>query len=113
MGKRLLPPIGSLQEEGIKRDYQSAPIEKMHDWARLYGFANTQSFRRSVLHNYKLGRTCKVVPEEKLIVNLPNIRLREYIPPTSNGDEEEIIFIAGDGHAGKITRSFNKEIYRQ
>jgi len=52
--------------------------------------------------------------EEPAIVNLPPIKLREYKPRKARrGDEEIALVHAGDGHAGKITRSFDEDVYMQ
>jgi len=53
-------------------------------------------------------------PEEALIVNLPPVKLMSYKPKkVKKGDEEEVCVHTGDGHGGKITKSFNKEVYRK
>jgi hypothetical protein len=54
----------------------------------------------------------KNTPDDELHVNLPPVDLREYKAPEKNGDEEVAILHASDGHGGKITRSFNDDVYR-
>ena len=44
-------------------------------------------------------------------VNLPEIKLIKYKAPKKRGDEEEAILHCSDGHAGKITTSFDKDVY--
>lgn len=55
-----------------------------------------------------------VVTEEKEpVVNLPPIKLRDYkAQKVKRGDEEEAVLHCGDGHAGKITESFNEDVYQ-
>jgi len=50
--------------------------------------------------------------EDKLVVNLPKVKLREYKPQPVTGDEESAILHASDGHGGKITKSFNDDVYK-
>jgi len=50
---------------------------------------------------------------EQIIVNLPRVKLLTPHFSSTKGDEEVAILIAGDGHAGKITKSFDKEVYRE
>jgi len=52
--------------------------------------------------------------ERNPIVELPPINLRTYkAPKRKRGDEEIAILHASDGHADKITKSYNKEVYRE
>ncbi len=46
------------------------------------------------------------------IIKLPPVKLREYKAPKRRGDEEEAILHCSDGHAGKITESYNEDVYR-
>lgn len=47
-------------------------------------------------------------------IKLPPVKLREYKPRKhKRGDEETAVLDCGDGHGGKITTSFNKEVYRE
>lgn len=47
------------------------------------------------------------------IINLPPVKLREYKPKkVRRGDEERAVVLAADGHADKITNSYNKDVYR-
>ena len=72
---------------------------------------------------HRLGARLKpktVVPpeevevEQPIIVNLPPVKLREYkAKKVKRGDEEIAVFHAGDGHAGKITKSFDEDVYKQ
>ena len=49
---------------------------------------------------------------ENPVINLPPIKLNVYKHPINKkGDEEEAILHVSDGHAGKITCSFNDEVY--
>ena len=62
------------------------------------------------------GGVCSKKPDvqtEPEII-LPEIKLREYKPKkTRRGDEEVALLHTGDGHAGKITPSFDEGVYRQ
>ena len=51
-------------------------------------------------------------PPQSTIITLPPVKLRTYKHPISKkGDEEEAILHLSDGHAGKITPSFNDDVY--
>lgn len=53
-------------------------------------------------------------PQEPIVVNLPPVKLREFkVKKVKRGDEETQILHTGDGHAGKVTNTFNKIVYRQ
>lgn len=53
------------------------------------------------------------VKEQPFIVNLPPIILREYKPKLKGrGDKETAILHVADGHAGKITVSYDEDVYR-
>ncbi len=47
------------------------------------------------------------------VINLPPVKLREYkARKVRKGNEEVAVLLAADGHGGKITKSFNKDVYR-
>lgn len=55
----------------------------------------------------------KPAEEEDTVVNLPPVKLRDYKKlRTKKGDEEEAVAHCSDGHAGKITKSFDEDVYR-
>lgn len=56
----------------------------------------------------------KTENKDQIIVNLPQIELREYKPVKGKlADEEIAILHTSDGHAGKITRSYDEDVYRK
>jgi len=127
-GKRNLPANGSKELERLKKDFTKASRAQMHIWAKKYGFRNVKSFYNSVYNNLGLKRDLSKkepvslednLENEKLIVNLPPINFIKFDPPKVNSDdtkalgtEEIALLVMSDGHAGKITKSFNKEVYR-
>ncbi|MFW9991888.1 MAG: hypothetical protein ACFFD4_07785 [Candidatus Odinarchaeota archaeon] len=63
--------------------------------------------------NYKPPKDIPTSESRELNVNLPPVNLLKYKAPTrKRGDEEIAILHTSDGHAGKITKSFNKDVYR-
>lgn len=60
---------------------------------------------------YKKQSDNKEAPEVELVVNLPKVNL--FVPKFSKteGDEEVALLLCSDGHAGKITSTFSKEVY--
>jgi len=76
-----------------------------------------ESYSQYMNHNgiHRNGsKVCKATSknDEEFIVNLPKVNIKEYIPQESSGEEEIALLHCSDGHAGKITKSFNKEVYR-
>ena len=85
--------------------------------AKELGYRNYDSFLGAVRREYGLSTEDVVSPivegEKPIVVNLPPIKLREYKAPKSRrGDEEEAILHSSDGHACKITPSYNVDVYR-
>ena len=51
--------------------------------------------------------------EKEPVINLPQVKLNIFkYKKSKRGDEEEAILHISDGHAGKITSSFNDDVYR-
>lgn len=50
--------------------------------------------------------------ERRPVVNLPKVQLRRYKSPPKSGDEEVAILHTADGHGGKITKTFNDDVYK-
>lgn len=70
--------------------------------------------RRMRERGIHLSGSSTVVVESKPIVNLPPIKLREYKGARRRrGDEEEAILHASDGHACKITPSYDEDVYNE
>lgn len=60
----------------------------------------------------KSRRTQGESEEQEVAVNLPPIKLRNYKKlRTRKGDEESAVAHCSDGHAGKITTSFDEDVY--
>lgn len=60
-----------------------------------------------------LAKPEPIILESEPIVNLPPIKLRDWkAKKRKRGDEEEAILHASDGHAGKITVSFDEDVYQ-
>ena len=116
MGIRKLPPKGPKLDQIIER-VKNGEADIL--W-REYGYASRDSFINA------LRKTCdfrmselpiktqpveQKEPEPPIILNIP--KLREYkAPRKKKGDEEIQILVAGDGHGGKVTKSFNSDVYR-
>ena len=86
--------------------------------AKELGYRNYDSFLEAVKREYGLSTEDVVSPiaEEKSpeIINLPPIKLREYKKrKVKRGDEEEACLHIGDAHAGKITASYDEDVFRQ
>lgn len=118
--KRKLPQKGSREERLLIKKYPSASAEDIRGWADKYGFSSVKNFQTCALKTLGLRRKHKSLQNKEkievgdLVVNLPpvNILKADVEVESRYGNEEIIGVIACDGHAGKITRTFNKTIYR-
>ena len=116
--KTYLPDKGSADGQEIVKLYPTADDTQLEIWRGRYGYANVKALKDAVRNRYGLRRDApkpETIEEEKeIIVNLPPIKLREYKPKkTRRGDEETALLQMGDGHAGKITKSFDEDVYKQ
>jgi len=94
--------IGELDKWQIAEMFNATPLGAKQ-W-----LSNSQIYRKP----QPLGAIPEEQPEPQII--LPSIKLREYKPKkTRRGDEETALFHAGDGHAGKVTISFDEVVYGQ
>jgi len=88
--------------------------------ARELGYAHAASLGHAMVSIYgvrvsDLGSSISVGEkvEPEVTINLPPIKLREYkAAKRGRGDEEEAILHTSDGHAGKITPSYDGDVYK-
>lgn len=99
--------------------YLKSDLNSRNKRAKELGYSGAASYRarmgeRGITRKSGNFATplCAEVKSEQIIFNVPEIKLKEYISQESNGDEEIMILHCGDGHAGKITRSYNKDVYK-
>lgn len=85
--------------------------------AKKYGMLMVSYERRMLergIHRGVKEHTVVIETEKDPIVNLPAIKLREYrAKKVKRGDEEEAGIHLGDGHAGKVTPSYDGDVYKQ
>ena len=86
--------------------------------ANELGYKSYKSFRDAVRRECNLYEKDIIRPvagtgeEQPIIVNLPPIKLREYKARKAKmGDEEEAILHTSDQHAGKITSTYDEDVY--
>lgn len=83
-----------------------------------YGFRDRDTALRAIrsflrIKVSELSIRPNEIEEQEPIINLPPIKLREYkAPKRKRGDEEEAILHLSDGHAAKITPSYDEDVYR-
>jgi len=111
-----LPSKDSPLAQEIIADYRAGKVEML--W-RKWKYQNRTTFVNAMRDVYGVRISdVEVTPEsveeeQPLIVNLPPIKLREYkAGKRKRGDEEEAILHCSDGHAGKITESYDEDVYR-
>ena len=96
-------------------------MARLGELARQCGYTNTRNFKTAIKQYWGLNRLWKPVgieipieEEPEPVINLPLVELRDYKPPkVKRGDEETAVLVATDGHACKITISYNIEEYRR
>jgi len=115
MSRRLLPTGNALKK--LKVEYLKANAERRKVLAETLGFANTDSLQRQMnrlgVHASSLSIDMPEIPEQKPeVVNLPPVKLRSYkAKGARKADEEEAILHVSDGHACKITPSYDEDVY--
>ncbi len=116
--KSYLPEKGTPEADKLIAFYKTCSHSEVERLAKEYGYKNSHSFLMS-MHNRLGGTRHRPLHQVKIeerhpIVELPPVNLLEYKAPKSKkGDEEIAILHCTDGHADKITKSYNKEIYKK
>ena len=122
----MLPKKGTPEFAELEKRYLASTKEERNQMAREYGYGTRNNFQMSMSKSrgILLPPQKKVViqndkekpktVERKPIVELPPVNLIEYRGKEvkEEGDEEIAILHVGDGHADKITASYNKDVYR-
>lgn len=117
MARRLLPEKDSPEGQQVIKDILAGKVAEV---ARRLGYFRTDSMLRAVKFTYGIPAKDMPVlrseaqplptPEE---VHLPEIKIKPYKVKVKKrrGDEEIVALHCGDGHAGKITKSFDEDVY--
>ena len=88
----------------------SAEIDRL---SKEFKYKTRTNFTDAMRRQYGVNRKPQTEELERHpIVELPPIKLRHYKSPVATGDEEIAILHCSDGHADKITKSTNKDTYR-
>lgn len=124
--KMYLPDRDSEEGKSLYKEYPTASVAQLDVWTRKCGYKSRDNFVGAMRVRYGLVRelnrpVIESVPgnltdveKPSEIIKLPPVKLREYkAKKRRRGDEETMVLLASDGHAGKITKSFNKEVYRR
>jgi len=115
--KSYLPLENSPEWGKLARDYPDASQAQLEIWARELGYVSVHNFTAAMRRRRGIERTIPMPAlsdriAEMPVVELPPIKLREYkAKKTRRGDEEIAVLQGGDGHAGKITKSFDEDVY--
>lgn len=115
MPKSKLPPEGNPERLRAIEDYKAG---KVNEVAERLGYKRKDILHRAMkaigvepLVSFELNEQGEKTPE---IINLPPVKLREYKKKrVKRGDEEEACLHIGDGHAAKITPSYDEGVYQQ
>ncbi len=111
-----LPKIGTTEwADEVKFFVDSNQSDRVKRAKKLGMLASSyeRRMRERGIHSGIKEHTVVVESEVESIVNLPPVKIREYKKKrVRRGDEEEAGLHIGDGHGGKITPSFNDDVYK-
>lgn len=112
----MIPKLNSTEWDLEIKFYQGANREEIDKRAKSLSI-QPQSYERRMRERgiSKVTETVPTSPEkEEVVVNLPLVKLREFKGRrVKKGDEEEAILHASDGHACKITISYDVDVYNE
>jgi len=120
MSIRLLPELRSSEGVEIYRNYTGATPVMMDAWVARYNYSTRRVFQKAVRKIYGISHKSKQSSQstqnirEDVIVNLPPINIIHHeakVKSDADISEDQIVHFS-DGHAGKITQSYNKIVYR-
>lgn len=113
-----LPKTGTPEWGDLARLYPTAIKEQLEVWRQQYNYANIKTFMDAMNKGRGIKRAMpeisspQIIETSEPIINLPPIKLREYKPKKARrGDEEDAILHISDGHACKITPSYDEDVY--
>jgi hypothetical protein len=110
-----LPKEGTPEWDQEVQFYLSSSIEDRAKRATELGYASRVSYETRMREKgvYMNQAVNIPMPGNSVSVNLPPIHLREYVEaPNKVSDEEAVILHCSDGHAGKVTKTFDEDVYR-
>jgi len=103
-GKEVRFFVGSTPQERQERARQLG----------ILGASYERRMRERGVHTGIQQNTVIIEGEDNPVIKLPPVKLREYKSrKRRRGDEEEMGVVAGDGHAAKVTKSYNGAVYRR
>ncbi len=112
-----LPKLGSKEWAGeVEFFVDSSQADRIKRAKKLGMLVSSyeRRMRERGIHSGVKEHTVVIESGAEPVVNLPPIKLREYrVGQNKGGDEEEAILHVGDGHACKITPSYNEDVYNQ
>jgi hypothetical protein len=117
MGFSKLPPKDSPEAKELLKEYFR---EDPHKLARSLGYFNLDSMHRAFRYVYGVeelpnrNNQNPRVEEKEVKIFLPEVKLRDWKAPEHDSHDEEIALLqTSDGHAGKITETYNDQVYKQ
>ena len=108
-----LPNENSKEWKEEVNKYVGSTIEYRNKRSKELGYKDRNSFQ-TVMERRGIGVGAVDKEDKDGKIELPPVKISEYKPTkTKNGDEETQVVLLSDGHAGKITQSFNKITYQK
>jgi len=114
----VLPKEGTKAWEKEVAFYRSSTIGQREKRAGELGYGDRNTYQSMMLRRgIKVEReTPEGAEMEKVVVNLPPVKLKEYHPEKSvgrRGDPETQFLLLGDHQVGLITPSYNTNIFKE
>ncbi len=120
--QRKLPIKNTPEWDAEVKAYLASTTEWRTERAAQLGFTNKDSYQTAMLHEgVSLNKVVVEIPPlspnggdvVKEYVPYPEFKIKPFNIAKVQRDEEDMGIIWADGHAGRITDSFNDEIYKQ
>ncbi len=120
MSTQLLPNKGTPEWDAEVGAYLKSSIDWRESRAKELGFANRNSYQRAMLSaGVSLEQQPNGVPPpngetttEVQYAPYPKFEIKPFSIAKVTRDEEDIGIVWADGHAGRITDSYNPDIYK-
>ncbi len=120
MSTRRLPARDMPEASKLIAEYLECSNTRVNELAESYGYQAKENFVSAMRKSLGAHRKPQYEPlqrdDKKDLppIILPEVKLREYQPlKKGKHDPETQILIISDGHAGKITKSYNPKVYEE
>jgi len=115
MSHRLLPTGEAFEK--LKEQYPTASLEWLAEMAKALGFANVESFERSMA-TFGVRRQVNIgfpsIKQEPVILAAPEIKIKPIKQEGKRGQGDEVhLQLISDCHCGLLTPSYNVQVFKE